>query len=151
MWQRIAFLLVFALIGPLIGGLVACPIAVGCFALGADKRESLEALTALPLCLVYGPIFGYIIGFMPALVVGVTLAALKPEPSRRYLGKVSRLSAVVSFGVVGVFSVGRRGWYDPSGSGLLIMAIAAVAGLVAGNLCWRLLTYRRWRPQQEGT
>jgi hypothetical protein len=148
MWQRLKILLVFALVGPPVGGLVACPIVIGCSAIGGIADVT-DALGALPLCVLYGPLFGYLIGFAPALLTGLVLAAVKPSLTRHHLARVSALSATISLIIAGVLMIGRSAQADDLSGSLILTVTATIAGLVAGNLCWRIIAKQRTAPTEQ--
>jgi hypothetical protein len=140
MWYRFKIFLIFAIVGPPLGGLIVCPIvlcATGqCWSTGGGSASGGKALA---LCSIYGPLFGYVIGFVPATLAGLFLAIVKPAPIRRNAFRVTVFCTILAALTGGVLAAGHAaGAAEGSGSSSIAMAIT-LAGLVAGYICWRLV------------
>ena len=142
MWYRIKILLVFALLGPIVGGLVACPILM-CVT-GACTSTPTDAGASLAACLTFGPIFGFVLGIVPAGLTGAVLAVVRPAPERRNLVWVIALSIVVSACFAFVLLVGRNVDSNDLSGSLLLGAAMLAAAAVAGAVCWWVVA-RQWR------
>jgi hypothetical protein len=143
-WPRVAIVLVFAGLGPLIGGPIAC---TGLFAgVGVASLPDLSPLrgiaAAFALCLIYGPLFGYFFGLVPAALTGVALAILKPRPRRGDLRQATLIATGVSaVHALVMFSARLLELTDGAGTGSIVFATLIVfAGAIAGALCWLILS-----------
>jgi hypothetical protein len=142
-WPRVVIVLVFAALGPLIGGPIACTgffTGIGIAAGGVKEAVSIPA--ALGLCMIYGPVFGFFFGLVPAALTGVLLAILSPRPRRDGLRRAVIASVAVSTAYAIVTFHDRIAdpgdgisWPSAAFAGLVI-----VTGAIAGALCWLMLT-----------
>ena len=138
MWQSIKIILVFAFVGPPIIGTIACTAPIAALAV-QDLSDSLQfLLPELASCALEGPLFGFIAGFVPAAFTGAVLAIIFASPNRQHLTVVSVLSAALTLVVAGFIAYASE--LDEI---YIFTAAATVAGFIAGNLCWRLATWRR--------
>jgi hypothetical protein len=127
---------VFALIGPMVGGLV---VMIGFIVFGLEIRDPEGAFWVLLAMIVYGLWAAYPLGLVPALSVGA-LVALKDI----YGGTSFGLACL--FGAVGGAIWGQ--FAEGSGTGYFLFPTLVAAGLIGTLVCWRLT---RRRPQAAGT
>lgn len=78
-WPRaVLVLLVFAVLGPLLGGIVGGIGLAGAMVLGSDAATAGERvrgfLVTAPLFSLYGSVFAYWLGIVPALAAGAVIA-----------------------------------------------------------------------------
>lgn len=142
MWQSIKIILLFAFLAPPVVGAIACAtLLCGTILTIGGLSESLPFLRAsLPDCALDGPMFGYIIGFVPAALTGTILAIVLTSPERRHLKVATVLSGVVSLLVGSLIFFFEDA---PLEENVALAAGVTVAGLIAGNICWRLATWQR--------
>ena len=144
MWQSIKIILAFAFVAPPIVATIACAAPLSTRAVGGLNSSLQFLLPQLRYCAVEGVLSGYFFGFVPAALAGAVLAIIFSSPARRHLAVVSVISGAVALVVVGL------PMYALATKEVLITAIgAAVAGLIAGNICWRLAIWQR-RPNGQG-
>ena len=137
-WYRIKVLLIFAILGPVVGGLVACPITAcltgSCIMAPADPRSG--AFETMAFCLVVGPMAGFVLGTVPAVVTGAILAWIAPPAGRPGLMKAAIVSTMVTAAYGGIyFSLPAQGGPDREGTLELGVAMLA-AGVASGLICW---------------
>lgn len=142
LWPRVVIVLVFAALGPLIGGPIACTgffTGIGMAAGGVNEAASIPA--ALGLCMIYGPLFGYFFGVVPAALSGLLLAVLAPRPRRDGLGRAVLVSTAMS-AVYAIITFNDR-ITDPAAgiqwASAMFAGLIVVSGAIAGALCWRIL------------
>lgn len=133
---RLVILLVFALLGPLIGGPVGCSAFLGAIGVVNGGPGTLSAVPgAIGLCVLYGPFFGFAMGFAPAAAAGATLALLGPSRGGRQRAVI--ISALASAGYAAILFSDRFGDKETANDGALLLAGAIlVSGTLAGALCW---------------
>lgn len=142
MWQSIKIILAFAFVAPPIVATVACAAPLSPLAVGGLSNGLQALLPQLRYCAEEGVVSGYVLGFVPAALTGAVLAIIFTSPARRHLTVVSVISAAIALAVVGLptYAIETKG-------ALLIVIGAAIAGLIAGNIAWRLAV---WQRQSNG-
>ena len=134
-WRRpvrfVLTVLVFALLGPLIGGAVTI---VGYVIFGFHITLPGEAGWAILAALIYGIWLAYPIGLIPAAGVGAIIAV------RDRFGGSSLAEAALIGGGIGVlwalFVSGKN-------YGNLFTVLVIIASLVAAAICWKLTRWLR--------
>lgn len=139
-WARIRLFLLYAIIGPFVGGLVACPITAcltGSCIIAPDDPSS-GFLNMLGFCGIIGPFAGYVLGIIPAAVTGGILAWLAPPPGRAGLWRALAVSAAVTV-VYAIAYFAQSGQGESDRWGTLAFGFAMLAaGLFSGFACWWL-------------
>ncbi len=93
---------------------------------------------AIGLCVIYGPVFGFLMGFAPAATAGAVLALLGPSRSGRKHAVI--ISALVSAAYAAMLLAERLGDPETGHEGTMLMAGVIVAsGTVSGAVCWRIV------------
>ncbi len=143
MWLRIKTVLVFALLGPVVGGLIGCPVffcGVGIFGSAtADFAGQLPSILAL--CTVYGPLFGYFIGFVPAMITGTVLAAWMPVPAKAQTARAVAVSVFVTLLYALSFFGIRVGLDVETWNGAAVLAgLMLLSATLSAVVCWRILS-----------
>jgi len=134
---RLVTLLVFALLGPLIGGPIGCSAFLGGVGLTNSGPGTLGAIPgALGLCLVYGPIFGFTLGFVPAAVTGASLALLGKGQSNGRRAVI--ISALVSAAYAWLLFADGDSEAGRDGT-VLFAGVIVISGMAAGAVCWRVV------------
>jgi hypothetical protein len=134
-------LLVFLLVGPLVGWLV---YAAGLFAYLPDKEVNLTYIAKSGVLFIVGLPLSYIIGGVPALIAGVLVAAARARPRPFPIAYPAALGAALALAFAFLFDRNESSaemapaWqYD----GLKVLTC-----LVPFMLCWRLTRRFQMRP-----
>lgn len=139
----------FAFAGPLIAGPIVCLLML-CYTQFEPAGDGWQGFAReLPQCAVTGPLFGYIVGFVPAALAGTVLAIVLPSAGRRHLLWATALAGVVSLAAGGLLVYDHATPAEDQPEALAFAGAAALAGLIAGQICWRVL-YPRRSPQAQG-
>lgn len=142
MWLRIKTVLVFALLGPVVGGLIGCPVffcAIGAVGSGAEGFVR-QLPAALALCTIYGPLFGYFLGFVPAAITGLVLAWQMPVPLKGQLWRAVAIAALVTT-LYAVTILGIRAGYDLESwtAQAILAALMLLSGTLSAAVCWKIV------------
>jgi hypothetical protein len=132
---RFAFtLLIFALVGPIVGGLVTI---AGLTLFGMNIWEPGDAMMVIGVMIIYGLWIAYPLGIVPAVIVGV-LIGIKDI----YGG--TRFWQAIILGVVAGLVWSRYAGSSAEWGKTFVTPVLVAAALIATIVCWRL-TRRRIR------
>lgn len=149
MWTRVKIILVFALLGPLIGGLVGCPVFFWLLGAGFSGNAGRMSATC-EICLTFGPLFGVGVGWLPALLSGVVLAFIGTEPKWRHTILAMTVSTTVTLIYMALARGTRHGRPNMTATITFdeLVATMLVAAAVSGGVCWLLIAATTHSPVQ---
>jgi hypothetical protein len=141
-FRVIGIVLIFALVGPPIGG-VTLITTMAVVNMGSATTTS-DYVTVVLFGLIYGAVFAYLVGLLPAAVVGLIVAIRQV-----YFGRVTWLAALGLGSIAGlifIYVVERAPAYDRSYPAS-VRPILVVTCLLPTVACW--LIVRNWyrKPQ----
>jgi hypothetical protein len=129
----IVTLVIFALVGPIIGGLVTI---AGLTLFGMNIWQPGDAMIVVATMMIYGLWIAYPLGIIPALVVGAVIAV-----KDIYGGTPFGLAAVV--GLIAGLIWSRVVGNDSDWGQTFFTPVLIAASLIATIVCWRLTRRRR--------
>jgi hypothetical protein len=129
--------LIFALVGPLIGG-VTVIMMLAAVSMGPGASPA-DLMTALLFSLIYGIAFAYLLGIVPAALVGLILGIRQVFFGRVSWGEALGLGLVA--GMIFMILIARSPSPDTAPS-VLVQPILVLACVIPTMVCWAIV--RSW-------
>lgn len=99
---------------------------------------------------VLGPTGGYLLGFVPAVVVCGGLAGPTASIGRRLMAAILAAACVLAVGAVGLTVWSGGAWQTAIRLGVWPFAVKAIVEAIAAALLCEVLPWRRWRLHGHG-